>query len=192
MKDSIDLYRDLAPFLKELGTTFDVELTGGVYLRFANSGKRGETKWFNLGLAEILTTLCDIADNSTAFAGANEYEEKTWRDLGSLHFTDDAARSFITVQTKPVFTILAKIIHWAKGGTLESYSDNRIDISSASLGLAIENLRNMVENLAPEAISEQINSHHEIKTPDAKRDLDDFREEFGAEISKVNFVQTSL
>ena len=188
MKKPIELYQELTPFLEQVGSTFKLQLTGGVYLRFANSGQRGETKWFNLGLAEVLITLRDIAMNSVAFAAANLYDETTWRDLGSKHFTDEAARSFITVQTKPVFTILAKIIHWAKGGTIASYSDNQIDLSAKSLDVTIETVQAMVEDLAPEALTAQLVCPQELPPQPVGSDFGDFRDEFGAAILRVNFL----
>ena len=189
MKEPIELYEELAPFFQSVDSTFEIELSGGVYLRFANSGKRGETKWFNLGLSEILTTLQDIEHHLSAFSIANNYEEKTWRDLGSLHFSDAAARSFITVQTKPVFTILSKIIHWSNNRPVSSYSDNHIDLSQPSLSRAIDIVKAMVTNLAPGAVAKKQASTPLISPPQpSKFATSDFRENFSIAISQVNFV----
>lgn len=189
MKSSIELYGALSPFLRDVNSDFDVVLTGGVYLRFSNSGKRGETKWFNLGLAEILTTLRDIKGNLDEFSGASYYEEKTWRDLGSRYFSDDAAKSFVNVQTKPIFTMLAKIIHWANGGKPEGYRDNQIDLSVGSLDGAIDVVGQMVAGLAPESIAAGLKSRPEVNVvSDVDLDLTKIREKFGDAVMHSQFI----
>lgn len=191
MKKSIQLYEELGPFLKAVDSSFEVELSGGVYVRFANSGRRGDTKWFNFGLSEILATLNDIRKNLSKFIRARNYEEKAWRDLGAEYFSDDAAKSIVTVQTKPVFTLLGKLIHWATGGDPASYSDSSIDLSPEALDRTVSVIRNMVSDLAPEAIANQpvAEPKNEPVRAEPRKQLP-FREEFEVAIKAAEFIQT--
>ena len=189
MKSSIELYGDLSPFLRDVSSEFDVVLTGGVYLRFSNSGRRGETKWFNLGLAEILTTLRDIKMHHDDFAGASRWEEKIWRDLGPRYFSDDAAKSFVTVQTKPIFTILAKIIHWANGHKTSEYHEGLIDLSPDALDKAIEVIGRMVLELAPDSIASQVKVVPERRLAEGVDvELTKLREKFADAVASSKFI----
>ncbi|MBC2607495.1 McrB family protein [Pelagicoccus albus] len=106
-------------------------------------------KEFNLGFFELLQTLKDIKEHNDEFSGHNYYVEHEWRSLGSNFFSNRAARSLVQVQTKPTFTGLAKIIDWASGKDPNSYQDNAIDLSVASIDKAIEAVDKLIEGFEP-------------------------------------------
>ncbi len=92
----------------------------GGYINFSNSGKGGDKKFFTLSLESFLVCLKDIIYNHSIFLGNENYVEKNWRDLGSQYYTDGAANAQCTVQTKPMFTTLSKIIMWANSPTFDT------------------------------------------------------------------------
>lgn len=92
----------------------------GGYINFSNSGKGGDKKFFTLSLESFLVCLKDIIDNHSIFLGNENYVEKNWRELGSQYYTDGAANAQCTVQTKPMFTTLSKIIMWANSPTFDT------------------------------------------------------------------------
>ena len=92
----------------------------GGYINFSNSGKGGDKKFFTLSLESFLVCLKDIIYNHSIFLGNENYVEKNWRELGSQYYTDGAANAQCTVQTKPMFTTLSKIIMWANSPTFDT------------------------------------------------------------------------
>lgn len=130
-------------------TTFPCSLgeTGG-YINLKNSGRRGSVKEFTLSLATIVTSLENIKDNLNDFANLTTYEEKAWRDTAQ-YFTDLSFQSLITVQTKPCFTTLSKIISWANGKDANLYDDNQIDLSENSLNTTISKLNQLISAYTP-------------------------------------------
>ena len=100
---------DLYTFLDQLskGSDFKAELSHrGGYVTFSNSGRRGGTKYFQIGLDNLLQTLKDILENFTVFSQLTSYEETPWRNNGSKFFKDPVANANSTVQTKPLFSTL--------------------------------------------------------------------------------------
>lgn len=96
----------------------------GFIIRFSNTGP----KWFCISQSQLVRTLTDIADNITDFenqAGSN-YDEKPWRNIFSKFLTDEVVKAQSTVQTLPLFEILAKIISSTPGA--ESYQDKVIEL----------------------------------------------------------------
>ena len=90
---------------------FKAELCNrGGYLTFSNSGRRGDVKYFQIGLDNILQTLNDILNHLDVFHKLTSYDETEWRNNGSNYFTDPVAKANSTVQTKPLFSTLSKII----------------------------------------------------------------------------------
>ena len=97
---------------KDSKFTAELQPRGG-NITFSNSGQRGSKKYFNLSLDSFLNCLIDIKKNIKEFQGHEQYVEKDWRDLGNQFFSDGPANAQITVQTKPMFSTLSKIIMWA-------------------------------------------------------------------------------
>jgi len=94
------------------------EDVGGI-ITFSNSGKRGSVKYFSLGLKSFSLILKDIKTNLNKFAKIKGYEETPWRDMGNKYYTDEPANAMSTVQTKPLFSTISKIIAWANYPLLE-------------------------------------------------------------------------
>ena len=182
----LELYHQLGEFLQKVSTEFQLELHGGVYLSVSNTPRRGDRKWFNFGLAEALITLKDIRDHLKQFGPAKRYEEKEWRTLGSDYFTSDSAKSLIQVQTKPVFTLLAKLIHWATGHPSDAYREGLADLSQAALDRTIALMEELVTGLSPEAVSEVPSlRRRQNRTPQTWPD--GFIEMFGEALSRAGF-----
>jgi len=154
MNQSIILFNELNDYISRTRSEFDLKQTGGVYFSIANTGQRGGgKKWFNIGLTEILHTLEDIKHNLAHFLSSNRYVEKEWRDLGGEYFTNEISRSLITVQTKPFFTMLAKIFHWASEQPPSTYNDNVLKLTAETLEDTIEKLKRMSAGLTPDSIA---------------------------------------
>lgn len=121
--------KELYSFLDSISNNsdFKAELSKkGGYVTFSNSGRRGGTKYFQIGLENILQTLRDILDHLDVFQNLTEYEEKSWRDNGAEYFTDPVANANSTVQTKPLFSTLSKIIIWGNQPHLKDIDPDQI------------------------------------------------------------------
>lgn len=131
---------------------FTAELSNkGGYVTFSNSGKGGNKKYFTLGLESFLSILKDINANLTAFNGSEQYEEKTWRDLGSRFYTDGAANAQSTVQTKPLFSTLSKLILWANSPDYPDIDpEESIVLDKGSIDKTIEKLSLLSNSFSPE------------------------------------------
>jgi hypothetical protein len=116
----------------------------GGNITFSNSGIRGTVKQFTLGLDSFISILKDIQINIGAFQSYENYIERDWRDLGSRYYTDRTANSMSTVQTKPLFTTISKIIAWANLPNLESIdTDQFLRINFLEIQNAIEKLEEL-------------------------------------------------
>lgn len=121
--------KELYSFLDSISNNsdFKAELSKkGGYVTFSNSGRRGGIKYFQIGLENILQTLRDILDHLDVFQNLTEYEEKAWRDNGAEYFTDPVANANSTVQTKPLFSTLSKIIIWGNQPHLKDIDPDQI------------------------------------------------------------------
>ncbi len=106
---------------------FKAELSKkGGYVTFSNSGRRGGTKYFQIGLENIIQTLRDILNHLDTFRNLKEYEEKAWRDNCAEYFTDPVANANSTVQTKPLFSTLSKIIIWGNQPLLNDIDPDQV------------------------------------------------------------------
>lgn len=145
---------------ESISSPFRAELSNrGGYITFSNSGRRGDTKYFQIGIDSILTTLKDILNNITVFSRIQDYDEKPWRDNGSIYFSDPVANANSTVQTKPLFSTLSKIIKWANQPILNNInSDNRISITPDSLENAINKLNAVADSFIPHSNSKIVKS----------------------------------
>lgn len=139
---------DLYSFLLNISdkSEFKAELCNrGGYLTFSNSGRRGDVKCFQIGLDNILQTLNDILNNLEIFQNLTIYDETEWRNNGSSYFTDSVAKANSTVQTKPLFSTLSKIILW---GNQPNYSDVNTDKCIVLTDESLRNTINKIENVA--------------------------------------------
>lgn len=145
---------------ESISSPFRAELSNrGGYITFSNSGRRGDTKYFQIGIDSILTTLKDILNNISVFSRIQDYDEKPWRDNGSIYFSDPVANANSTVQTKPLFSTLSKIIKWANQPILNNLnSDNRISITPDSLENAINKLNVVADSFIPHSNSKIVKS----------------------------------
>lgn len=136
---------------ESLASPFRAELCSrGGYITFSNSGRRGDTKYFQIGIDSLLTTLKDILENLAIFSGLQDYDEKPWRDNGSMFFTDAVANANSTVQTKPLFSTLSKIIKWANQPNLDNVnSDNHMRITCDTLNNTITKLNAVADSFSP-------------------------------------------
>ena len=145
---------------ESITSPFRAELSNrGGYITFSNSGRRGDTKYFQIGIDSILTTLQDILNNIAVFSRIQDYDEKPWRDNGSIYFSDPVANANSTVQTKPLFSTLSKIIKWANQPILNNLNtDNRISITPATLENAITKLNTVADSFVPYSNSKTVKS----------------------------------
>ena len=130
----------------------------GGNITFSNSGKRGLAKQFTLGLDSFIAILKDIKVNIKEFQPHENYIEKDWRDLGSAYYKDGPANAMSTVQTKPLFTTVSKIIAWANFPNLESVDTDQF------LRLNIIEIQKAIEKLEELANAYKIQFTHDTKT----------------------------
>lgn len=139
---------NLKSYLSEIKSNFKLDLGETGYVVLFNSGQRG-LKSFHASLSSILQTLKDIEKNIDLFSKEMRYEEKTWRDLGSEHFTDLTLNSLVTVQTKPVFSTLTKLISWANSIPTEKVNDENCPISNQNISQAIDAISTLITYYLP-------------------------------------------
>ena len=144
---------DLFSFLYEVSGNSDFKATlseRGGFITFSNSGRRGGSKFFQIGLDNILQTLKDILINIETFKNLTEYDETSWRNNGSEYFSDSVANANSTVQTKPLFSTLSKVINWANQPRLDSIdSDAKICLDKDTLETTIAKLEIVADSFRP-------------------------------------------
>lgn len=145
--------KELYTFLETISqnSDFNAELSKrGGFITFSNSGRRGGIKYFQIGLDSILQTLKDILTHLDVFKNTTDYVEKDWRDNGSGYFTDPVANANSTVQTKPLFSTLSKVIIWGNQPNLDKINpDEKIVLDELSLKNAIHNLEIVANSFTP-------------------------------------------
>ena len=145
--------KDLFSFLNEVSGNSDFKATlseRGGFITFSNSGRRGGSKFFQIGLDKILQTLKDILINIETFKNLTEYDETSWRNNGSEYFSDSVANANSTVQTKPLFSTLSKVINWANQPRLDSIdSDAKICLDKDTLETTIAKLEIVADSFRP-------------------------------------------
>lgn len=136
---------------KNLSSAFTASLSDvGGNITFSNSGKRGTVKEFTLGLDSFIAIIKDIKSNINSFRVHKNYIEKEWRDLGSQFYSDGPANAMSTVQTKPLFTTISKIIAWANTPKLENIdTDQFMEIEDPPLQNAIDKLEKLAQLYLP-------------------------------------------
>ena len=145
--------KDLFSFLNEVSGNSDFKATlseRGGFITFSNSGRRGGSKFFQIVLDNILQTLKDILINIETFKNLTEYDETSWRNNASEYFSDSVANANSTVQTKPLFSTLSKVINWANQPRLDSIdSDAKICLDKDTLETTIAKLEIVADSFRP-------------------------------------------
>ncbi len=145
--------KDLFSFLNNASDTSDFKAKlseRGGFITFSNSGRRGGIKFFQIGLDNILQTLKDILNHIEVFKNLTEYEETLWRNNGSEYFTDPVANANSTVQTKPLFSTLSKVIMWANQPKLDYIdSDAEICLDKEAIEITIAKLEDVADSFKP-------------------------------------------
>lgn len=145
--------KDLFSFLSSVSynSDFKAKLSErGGFVTFSNSGRRGGIKFFQIGLDNILQTLRDILNHIEVFKTLTDYEETPWRNNGSKYFTDPVANANSTVQTKPLFSTLSKVIMWANQPELDNMdSDAKICLDKEAIETAIAKLDVLANSFKP-------------------------------------------
>lgn len=126
----------------------------GGNITFSNSGKRGTVKEFTLGLDSFISIIKDIKSNINSFRIHKNYVEQEWRDLGSEYYSDGPANAMSTVQTKPLFTTISKIIAWANSPELDSIdTDQFMEIEDTPLQNTLDKLEKLSQLYLPKDLS---------------------------------------
>ena len=144
-----DLFSTLETLSRDSDFSATLSERGG-YITFSNSGRRGSTKYFQIGLDSLLQTLRDILANLSAFSGMSDYVESDWRNNGSEYFNDPVANANSTVQTKPLFSTLSKLIIWGNQPAFDDIdSDQRIILQEDALRNTIVKLERIADSFKP-------------------------------------------
>lgn len=145
--------KDLFSFLNNASDTSDFKAKlseRGGFITFSNSGRRGGIKFFQIGLDNILQTLKDILNHIEVFKNLTKYEETPWRNNGSEYFTDPVANANSTVQTKPLFSTLSKVVMWANQPKLDDIdSDAEICLDKEAIEMTIAKLEDVADSFKP-------------------------------------------
>lgn len=145
--------KDLFSFLNNASDTSDFKAKlseRGGFITFSNSGRCGGIKFFQIGLDNILQTLKDILNHIEVFKNLTKYEETPWRNNGSEYFTDPVANANSTVQTKPLFSTLSKVVMWANQPKLDDIdSDAEICLDKEAIEMTIAKLEDVADSFKP-------------------------------------------
>ena len=145
--------KDLFSFLNEASNNSDFKAAlsdRGGFITFSNSGRRGGIKFFQIGLDNFLQNLKDILVHLEVFKNLTEYEETPWRNNGSKYFTDPVSNANSTVQTKPLFSTLSKVIMWANQPKLDDVdSDAKICLDKEAIETTIAKLEKVADSFRP-------------------------------------------
>ena len=145
--------KDLFSFLNNASDTSDFKAKlseRGGFITFSNSGRRGGIKFFQIGLDNILQTLKDILNHIEVFKNLTKYEETPWRNNGSEDFTDPVANANSTVQTKPLFSTLSKVVMWANQPKLDDIDfDAEICLDKEAIEMTIAKLEDVADSFKP-------------------------------------------
>lgn len=148
---------DLSTFLEKTSVTdtYKAKLCDrGGYLTFSNSGKRGDTKSFQISLDSLVQTFKDILTHIGHFSTIEEYDEKQWRDAGTTYFTDSVANANSASQTKSFFVTLSKLVKWANEPEFdETDTTRKIVINKEAIEVTIIKLNELADEYTPKGLS---------------------------------------
>lgn len=186
---------ELIIYLNELNnkSKFIAKLSDrGGYITFSNSGQRGSIKYFTLGLDSFIEIFKDILEKHELFYSHNNYVESEWRDLGGEYFNDDAANAISTVQTKPLFTTLSKLLFWANKKDVNDFSDNNIDLEKQNVEKTIEKLESLAQQYLPKSLGEVSPKNQKSKVLFSTKDFNNFAfKSFKLLIEKYGFEKVT-
>ncbi len=149
------MYKDLNEFLITQSSESKYKAAlgeRGGYVEFGNSSGKA----FTLGLSTIQTIFLDILNNINAFTDHKKYVEQEWRDLGATYFQDLTANTLSTVQTKPLFLTLCKIINWANPEMIPENQEVEMNLSADSLTATLSKLGQVIEEFTPQGAQNNI------------------------------------
>jgi len=112
-------------------------------IEFSNTGKRGGKKYFSISLVELIQTLKDIRDNIADFSTASPYVEGTMRDLFSRIISSPTVNALSTVQTLPLYGVIAKIIHLSNELDTQ-FNEKVIPFDTSGFDVAIDYLESQL------------------------------------------------
>ncbi|MNK60630.1 Type-2 restriction enzyme BsuMI component YdiS [compost metagenome] len=197
-----ELLKDLNVLNDKSKFTLDFFTLGGFIEIHNTSGKV-----FVLGLKSLISIFEDILEDLPEFSGSENYDEKQWRDLGADYFEDRASNAMITVQTKPLYTALAKFVAIANK-ELSSYDDSRINLNEDKLKKTISYLTklaslfqvdieendeeidlvvNLKDDFATWLHASNTNSYFENVLTRVRNGLDRYEKEYNSEFSDELF-----
>ena len=133
----------------QTGDTAIEQPVAGTSINFSNSNG----KWFSLTTDQIVSMLEDILGNIEGFKAENAgtYVEGTIRTLVDKHIQNAVAKALAGTQTKPVYTVLGRIIHFANNDT--SYPETTISLDAEKIRNAIRELQSDSRSLMETAIN---------------------------------------
>ena len=145
------LNNDLSNFLEKENkiSKFETLLSShGAFISMTNTSN--PKKIFHIGLPAIIDTLEDVKASLAQFSSAGRYVEDTWRSLSTAHFKNVAAFTLATVQTKPFFVSLSKLVKWANPSAYPTQpTDQYIALDLQSIDNALSLLQQVVDEYAP-------------------------------------------
>lgn len=104
-------------------------------ITFSNTGRGGKRNWFAMTSDQLRGCLEDIHEALDQFPSV--YEEKRWRNLFNEYLTDDVARTMGSVQTLPLFEVLAKIIHFSGSSGPRSYKTINLEANAVKQAISL-------------------------------------------------------
>lgn len=115
-------------------------------LRFSNTGRRGDKKYFDISVVALHQTLIDIKNHLTEFLSIATYIEADWRNNFAQYLTDPAVNAISTVQTLPLYTVINKVL--CATNNLE-FEAKILPLTETNLDNAISFLSNQISVAAP-------------------------------------------
>ncbi|WP_435275319.1 AAA family ATPase [Psychrobium sp. nBUS_13] len=112
-------------------------------IEFSNTGRRGGKKYFSISMVDLIQTLKDIKENIAEFAGASTYDETRMRNLFSRFTTSQTVNALSTVQTLPLYGVIAKVIHLSNEEKAD-FNEKSILLDSDKFDVAIAYLESQL------------------------------------------------
>ena len=114
-------------------------------IEFSNTGRRGGKKYFSISLVDLIQTLKDIKNNLTEFEDASPYDEGKMRNLFSSYITSKTINALSTVQTLPLYGVIAKVIYFTNE-MADDFSEKTILFDNHCFEIAIGYLESQLPN----------------------------------------------
>jgi len=114
-------------------------------IEFSNTGRRGGKKYFSISMVDLIQTLKDIKNNIEEFEHASPYDEGKMRDLFSKYITSKTINALSTVQTLPLYGVIAKVIYISNKISID-FSEKVIPFKIDYFEVAINYLESQLPN----------------------------------------------